>query len=325
MKRKLFPVLTLIGALLLPQTALAWNSTGHQLVARIAWENMTPTTRKNVIELLQQAPPDACLLDLLSNDNARPLEERQREFFMLAATWPDIVRPKDEDTRPCTRFHQRDWHFINFFWEGISGETGQDAPEDNSDIPVPELNAVDRLKFFRPFVACATPQCGTPQSERALMLAWILHLVGDIHQPLHTSARVTTMANEKEGDQGGNFFKLGVGSKALSLHSYWDGIINRSIKQPQNEKDLVYHDRVAMKIMEQHPRASLSSRLQPIDFEAWSREGFETTKREVYPKSLKRGVLPNDTYQQNAFVIAQKAIALGGYRLAELLNQMFGS
>lgn len=323
MKRKLFLILTLISALLLPQSVLAWNATGHQLVARIAWEHMTPTTRQNVIMLLQKAPPDACLLDLLSSDT-RPLEDRQREFFMLVATWPDIVRPKEEDTRPCIRFHQRDWHFINFFWEGFSGGTGSEAPED-SDIPVPELNAVDRLKLFRPLVACGTPQCGTPLDERAMKLAWILHLVGDIHQPLHTSARVTPMGNEKEGDQGGNLFKLGVGSKALSLHSFWDGIINRSVKQKTGEKDLAYHDRVAQDIMNLHSRATMSSRLLPIDFEAWSQEGLETTKRVVYPKSLRRGVIPDPDYQKKAFEIAQEAIALGGYRLAELLNQMFGS
>ena len=62
MRRKLFPVLTLIVALVLPHTVLAWNATGHQVVAGIAWDNMTPTARRNAITLLQAAPADSCLL-----------------------------------------------------------------------------------------------------------------------------------------------------------------------------------------------------------------------------------------------------------------------
>jgi hypothetical protein len=317
-KRKLFPILTLTLALLLPQTALAWNATGHQLVARIAWENMTPTTRRNVINLLQAAPGDACLRDLFPEDS-RPLADRQREFFMLASTWPDIVRPREEDTRACTRFHRRDWHFINYFWEGISGDANE-PPQDLEDIEIPEVNAVERLKYFRPFAAC-----GTPQDERATTLAWVLHLVGDIHQPLHTSARVTSRPREREGDQGGNLFKLGPSNDSLSLHSYWDGIVDRSIPRQQNENNIAYLERVARRTMQNHPRPGMVGRLRPGDFEAWSREGLETTKRAVYPRSLRRGQMPSDSYRARAFEVSEEAIAIGGYRLAELLNQMFGS
>ena len=327
MKRKLFPVLTLILALFLPQPVQAWNGTGHQVVARIAWDNMSSTARQNAIALLQAAPPDACLLDLFPND-LRPLADRQREFFMRASTWPDIVRPSDEDTRACTRFHRRNWHFINYFWEGTSGATGTNAPQDREDIEIPEVNALERLKFFRPLVACGTPACGTPQEERATTLAWILHLVGDIHQPLHTSARVTSRPREREGDQGGNLFKLGPSNDSLSLHSYWDGIVDRSEPRRQEERDnnLAYLNRMVGVITQEHPRsAAMISRLRPGDFQAWSLEGIEKTKRLVYPQSLQRAQMPNDHYRQMAFRTSKEAIALAGYRLADLLNQMLGS
>ncbi len=325
MRRKLFLVPTLILALVLPQSILAWNATGHQVVARIAWENMTPTARRNVIALLQEAPPDACLLDQFPNDS-RPLEVRQREFFMLASTWPDIVRPRDEeDTRACIRFHRRNWHFINFFWEGISGETNDNRPQDREDIETPEVNAVERLKLFRPFAACSLPQCGTRKDGRAIILAWMLHLVGDIHQPLHTSARVTSRQSEREGDQGGNLFKLGPSNDSLSLHSFWDGIIDRSIQRQQGENNMAYVERVANMIMQSHPRSGMLERLRPGDFDAWSREGFETTKRVVYPRTLQRGQMPSESYRTGALRVSGEAIALGGYRLADLLNQMFGS
>ncbi|HEX8173503.1 MAG TPA: S1/P1 nuclease [Pyrinomonadaceae bacterium] len=325
MKRKLFAVLTLTLVLFLPRTAFAWNATGHQLVAGIAWDNMTPTARRNAILLLQAAPTDACLLNLFPNDS-RPLAEREREFFMLASTWPDIVRPSDDDTRPCTRFHRRDWHFINYFWEGTSGAVGANAPQNREDIETPEVNAVERLWLFRPLVACGFPSCGTPLQVRATTLGWILHLVGDIHQPLHTSARVTTRQLEREGDQGGNLFKLGPNNG--SLHSYWDNIVDNSEPRLPAEmnNDLAYFNRMIRSITQQHPRnQAMINRLKSGDFNAWSLEGFDKTKRLVYPSTLQRGQMPGNTYRLMAFRTSKEAIALGGYRLADLLNQMLGS
>lgn len=326
MKRKLFSVLTLILALVLPQTVFAWGSTGHQVVAGIAWDNMTPSARQKAITLLQAAPADACLLNLFPNDS-RPLAERQREFFMRVSTWPDIVRPNEEDTRPCTRFHRRNWHFINYFWEGISGGSGADAPRDREDIEIAEINAVERLKFFRPLVACDTPSCGTPMQERATTLAWILHLVGDIHQPLHTSGRVTSRPREREGDQGGNLFKLGPFNDSLSLHSFWDGIVDHAEPRREDERDnnLAYLNRIIGIITTQHPRSGMVSSLRSGEFEAWSLEGFDKTKRLIYPQTLERGRMPNDEYTGLAFRTSKETIALAGYRLADLLNQMLGS
>lgn len=81
MKKICFSLMLAI-AIFSSQSALGWNGTGHIIVARIAWDNMTPKARKNVVTLLMQAPNDACLRDLFPNDS-RPLEIRQREFFMF--------------------------------------------------------------------------------------------------------------------------------------------------------------------------------------------------------------------------------------------------
>src|SRR6187399_2619452 len=155
MTHRLISVVAVFVVLLTPRPVLAWNATGHQLVAGIAWDRMTPAARQQAIALLQAAPPDACLLDLFPTD-LRPLEVRQREFFVAASTWADIVRPGQNDTRPCTRFHRRDWHFINYFWSGISGSMGSTQPTERTDIAVPTDNVVERLKFLRPFVVCRT-------------------------------------------------------------------------------------------------------------------------------------------------------------------------
>jgi hypothetical protein len=309
MKRMIFSlVLTL--TLFSSQSVVAWNGTGHKLVARIAWDDMTPTTRKNVIALLMKIPNNACLRERFSKDASRPLEEREREFFTVAATWPDIVRPNDKpnqpDTRPCIKYHRRDWHFVDFFWSGVSGDTTN--PPTDLSIPVAEVNALERLQELEELVVS-----NKPASQRAIFLGWILHLVGDIHQPLHTSGRVTSKPNEKHGDGGGNAFSLG----AITLHSYWDGIVDR-------QKGSVNINSVAGEFRSDHPRSSFDQ-LSPGDFESWVRESLGNAKNKAYPKSLKRGTLPSTDYQNSTFEVADESIAKAGYRLADLLNQLFGS
>jgi hypothetical protein len=312
--------LTLVLTLLVATSALGWNDTGHQLVAGIAWDNMTPGARQQAIAVLQGAPSDACLLELFPADD-RPLDVRQREFFMRAATWPDKIRPDDKDPRPCQKLHRADWHFFDRFWEGESGGT----QKDRNDVKLAAVNAVERLTLFRPLVVCNMPACGTSAGDRAIALAWMLHLTGDIHQPLHTSGRVT--ATEPEGDQGGNLFLLSPPEpkeKRKKLHGFWDGIIDSSIKRDANEENAAYLDRVIGVITSDHPPASLAGRIESGDFDGWSRDSLGVARRVAYPHSLKRGVTPSATYKTTVFNTADEQIALGGYRLADLLNRMFG-
>ena len=64
----------------------------------IAWDTLTEPTRLKAVELMQQAPPEAGLASLFPKDNS-PLEDRQRNFFRIAATWPDLVRSPNPAAR----------------------------------------------------------------------------------------------------------------------------------------------------------------------------------------------------------------------------------
>ena len=317
-----FSILLII---LVAPIALAWNATGHEAVAAIAWDNMTPQARTHAIALLMQSQQGDCLRELLPTDS-RPLAERQREFFIKAATWPDVIRPhvdkvtkKVDDTRTCIQFHQPDWHFLDHFWTGVSGATGHDAPKDDPDIPLKTPNAVGQMEALQPVVACKT---NCKAHEQAMDLAWLEHLTGDIHQPLHNAGRVTTEPKETKGDQGGNLFLLSAQSGPPNLHSLWDGIVDRSIARKPNESELAYIDRVSKEIETMHPKSSVAD-LKPGKFDEWSKEGFETAKRVAYPQSLHRGQAASEAYSAHAFTAADLAIATGGYRLADLLNSMF--
>ena len=154
--------------------AAAWNDTGHEVVALIAWENLSPAARSKVVAIMRQAPAASQLPQLFRQDN-RPVEVREREFFRRAATWPDLARDLPD-------FHHSTWHHRNFYWKQDNG-VAVDLP----DLQVNPENVVERLGHFKTRLADAS----VPASQRAIEFAWVLHLVGDIHQPLHCSGRVT--------------------------------------------------------------------------------------------------------------------------------------
>jgi hypothetical protein len=304
----------IVGLLFIPASAHAWNDTGHKVVSRLAWEYMTPLARDKTIALLMSAPADADLANLLATD-ARPQAVREQEFFLRASTWADMMRDGKFPARR-EKYHKSSWHYINFFWEPAPDGT----PRDRTDMkPEPE-NIVERLQHFQSVLA----ETSQEQSQRAIALAWVLHLVGDIHQPLHNSARVT--ATEPEGDRGGNLFVLDTtGARVRNLHSYWDGILNLTFQQKPVESDETFINRIVQSIVVHHPQAKMQSRLKPGEFEAWAREGDASAKSAVYPSWLRRYEMPPEKYRKHAYRIAEPALALAGYRLAEMLNRLFAS
>ncbi|MBC7910195.1 MAG: S1/P1 nuclease [Pyrinomonadaceae bacterium] len=316
MKKRLICVLLVMGSLLVPQSALAWNYTGHEVVARIAWEKMEPQTRQRIMALMMQAPADADLASLLPADN-RPLIFRQRDLFMLAATWADIVR-SDEFPQRKEKYHHSIWHFTNFFWRQQNG-MAVDAPE----LQPEKINIVERLGFLQASVVDKKRAAGM----RGIDVAWILHLVGDIHQPLHTSARVTD--TEPKGDQGGNLFLLSPKEtpprEAKRLHGYWDDILNKSFPRNGGETDLAYANRLASVIMQRHPESKMNARLKQGEYAAWAQEGLASAKTSVYPSWLKRFQTPSEKYRKQAHTVAEPAIALAGYRLADMLDRLFSN
>ena len=303
--------------------ASAWDATGHQIVARIAWENMTPQARQRAVSLLHFAPVDSSLPSLFPRDptGARSLLELQREFFVRASTWPDLVRSSSRDFPDRMKYHQRDWHFFDFHWDQ-NGPGGTPRNRPDLDSHNAQENIIERLETLSGTVTDRRVR----EDVRAMHLAWILHLVGDIHQPLHCSARATP--EEPTGDGGGNGFKLerlapGSRRRPLSLHSYWDNIFDRALPRQRGEPEEVYIARLAGGVAARFPRASLRSRLRPDRYRAWAQEGFATSKARLYPPSLVRFQMPDDSYLSMATATSMPAIALGGYRLADTLNRLF--
>lgn len=314
MIKKIFKVLFL-SLFIFTISVSAWDDAGHKTIAYIAWERMSPEARERAFRILMSAPEDADLSVFYAQDSrSEPL--RKRELFMIASTWADIVRDRKFKNR-FEKYHKSNWHYDDTFW---TQENGQVKIIEN---PGGEGGrAVEKIAEFVKLLQ--NPEA--PDEEKAIALAWIEHLVGDIHQPLHTSARVTEL--EPKGDQGGNTFLLNPKDtpreRSENLHWFWDSILGRNV--PRGDVcDGDYIPMLAELIMRKHPYSEMQNRLKLNEFREWQQEGFRLATTDVFSPTLIRFETPSESYRKNAFSVAQQQMALAGYRLGEMLNRIFGN
>lgn len=191
---RLFAALLL---LLMPAPLLAWGGFGHRLTARIAQAQLSPAARREIRALLRAAPAlntPSCALASLED----------------AAVWPDCVRGLDNN-----RFaFSAPWHYQNISVCEAFDITARCWNGDCVTAQIPRQQALlaDRSR---------------PASERLQALAFLVHLVGDLHQPLHIGDKA---------DLGGNRVRAAYGFKTgdrLNLHGIWDGeLAERALTEP---------------------------------------------------------------------------------------------
>ncbi len=294
--------------LLVAPASSAWDATGHRVVAYVAWQQMTPEARARVIQILKHAPIRSDLRSMLPNDG-RPASIREMEYFVHAAVWPDVVRDRDAAER-YARYHHPTWHYTNVFWE----HAPNGSVRIRDDLHPEETNILERLGHLEEVAADER----YPKAHHAIVVAWLEHLVGDVHQPLHTSARVTEA--EPEGDRGGNLFAL---EGSDHLHWYWDRRLSDARPRRSGEGDVEYAGRLAKALMAEHPAGEIKAEVADRDAERWVERGFEIASSEAY-EGLARGEAPSREYAERAARIAERSIALAGYRLGALMNRLFG-
>src|SRR5439155_25645392 len=148
---------------------------------------------------------------------------------MIASTWADRIKSaagfnedNSADRNKCgpvstqnigftDRFRHRCWHFIDVAF-------AQDGTTVLPPTPVP--NAQERVDLFRPVLG------GIDEDLKAYDLSWLLHLVGDLHQPIHCTTRVSQ--GQPEGDAGGNLVAVTPGTSPQKLHQFWDDLLGSS-------------------------------------------------------------------------------------------------
>jgi hypothetical protein len=273
-----------IAALLfiLPAPAAAWWEYGHETVATIAEMNVTPATRREIHRLLAQSR----LLETPTCP-ARTIEQ--------ASIWPDCIKQLRD------RFsYASPWHYQN----------------------------VDVCRPFDPESACRDGNCvsaqiernarlladrALPVRERVMALAFLVHLMGDLHQPLHAGDR---------GDLGGNRFaaSYGIIGGRTNLHSIWDGYLaDRGISQPVGGP------------------AGLLAELSPGDRQAmragtvtdWAQESWAAAREFAYGSLLsdpcaavpaERPVVTEEITRR-LIPIVRRQVVRGGLRLGRMLDE----
>ncbi len=295
-------------------SAAAWDEIGHKLSAYIAWERMTPEVRGKVVKILLDAPEDSDLNVLYDAYNSRSKAIKERELFMYAAIWSDVVRNRDFEVR-YKNYNQGDWHYADIFWKQENGEAII-LP----DFPVASGKAIPKLYDFEKILRDSSYS----NKEKAIALAWFLHVGGDIHNPVHNGSRVTE--TEPKGDSGGNMFilqKPAGDQRGTNLHAFWDGIIGKVIPRKNDACDSDYLAPIAASMIKKYPYAKMQNRLNLSNYKAWNVEGFDLLSKVVYPKDLQREQMPSEKYRRQTFDVSEEQLTLAGYRLGETLNKIF--
>jgi len=296
--------------------SLAWDDVGHKTTAYIAWQRMSPEARETVIRILRTAAEDSHLSAYYMTYGPEPEQIRKLEYFMLTATWADIVRDRAFENRQ-KKYHKSNWHYDDTFWKQVNGKVEMLSGFEEGGVAVERLAEFDKL--------IRNPSAS--DKDKAIAIAWIMHLAGDIHQPLHTSARVTE--SEPKGDQGGNLFLLTPQGtpreNQVNLHWFWDSIIVRNIPLKGETCERDYIVSIAQRIMKKHPATSVGPIMNLGGYQDWQKESFKLAATDVFSPDLVRFQMPSERYKRNALRVAERQIALAGYRLGETLNKVFAA
>jgi hypothetical protein len=310
-------ILPLMGFALLPQSAQAWNDTGHRTIGLIAWKDLTPAVQARIAALLRKHPQYAAMIQTRdASEDESPILD-----FMTMATWPDKIRTDAPANRP---FNHDNWHTTVFPF--ITGSLPADKrPAAWSDEWQPgEVpgNIIQALKKNSADIRDPSE----PDDQKAVALAWIVHLTGDIHQPLHTTSWYSEEHPDGEGDKRGNYTFINTGSSQSSLHSYWDSVLPQYVSLEASRT-------VVAQLKKDFPRREFLDELKDSDFRNWGLEGHELARTKVYMDGrIPHGLTTKDdtpalskAYQDEARKLGQKRLTLAGYRLADLLDRLFGT
>ncbi len=207
-------------------TVTAWNAAGHRLIAMLAYDQMPEEARVEVVRILKKHPrfEEDFQGEMPQKIRSASTDVQDRWIFAQAAVWPDIARRQPD-------YHHGTWHYINeplfltesyrrgarwaWFAEGVKVNLSRTWK------PGQRLDSLNAVQAFKRAIALLKKPT-TPDPEKAVLLCWVLHISGDLHQPLHSVALFSQDLFPK-GDRGGNGVKVG----GSNLHSYWDGTLGR--------------------------------------------------------------------------------------------------
>lgn len=273
-------IMMLTGCIFFSLPVFSWWDAGHEVVAKIAYDRLNPNIKAKVDRLVL----------LLARDYPEIKE------FKDLAPWPDHLRQQKIELFTH-------WHYIDLplSFDGTPIKFGVDT--DNANRAIQEIETTLENRQANPI-------------EHARFLAFLIHIVGDLHQPLHNTSLVSK--ETPDGDQGGNLFFIinpDHPSELIPLHQLWDsyfGAFDRRFNPDINQ--------LAADMTSRYPEEYFGNKILTLDAETWSQEGKDLSRDFVY--KTKRSHKPSQLYLAEGKNIVQQQIALAGYRLANLLNKI---
>lgn len=286
-------ILLLGASALLPVPARAWGNEGHKAIALIAYRHLTPPVRHKVDRLLR-----------------RDKDRRTRPDFASRATWADRYRDSDHGT---TRKHYDltyRWHFVDLELDHpdlTRACFGRPPPDVPASAGPAKACVVDRINAF----AHELRTLPFGSHEQIVAFKFLLHLVGDVHQPLHAA---------DNHDQGGNKVLVLFGRHVVGqpLHAYWDTAVVKQLGATPRKVAAAVRRRFGSRC---HQWMSGT----PAD---WAWESFAIARHTAYrlgqPGRDRHGDVAyrlSPQYQRHAATAAAEQIEKAGCRLAMVLNR----
>ncbi len=263
--------------------AWAWDASGHMLVAQIAYNNLTPQTRHKIRGLL-----------IYKN------HRNEHIAFLNASVWPDRIKGDD-----VTAFNN--WHFI-------------DLPYDIDATPAPALQIQNVAWAIKQSEQVLTSEHARHYEQR-LFLRFLIHFVGDIHQPLHCINLVSK--DYPQGDQGGNLFPIKV-QDYPNLHVLWDGGVGywqSYFIKPYHSLNYKQVASLAKSLTKAFPKSKFRAQIYDTNPMDWAKESYRLAKQYAY--HIQSGQAPSKQYIKQGQEIATQQVVLAGYRLAYILNKVY--
>ena len=227
---RLLLLIILITSPLLPGTTFAWDSVGHRLSAAVVVSFLSDEKREALTEILRAHPRfEEDFLNQIP-DFVDQNNEMQLQTWVLgqAAYWPDIARGIPSPDR--ARFNHPTWHYTDGAWIRGAAQTQGNSYVGVSPFDTIQGEAASSIRTERQvhnvvtaidYNARLLTDSTQDLADRAVALCWILHLMGDIHQPLHTGSLFSQTVLEV-GDAGGNRIST---NPHRNLHAAWDGAL----------------------------------------------------------------------------------------------------
>src|SRR3990167_2466630 len=270
MMRSTSIALLIFFMLFFPLSSRAWNTFAHQLIANIAYQKLNTVAKEAV---------DTLIIDFTH-------DYPKYSSFISMAYWPDSLHGQKIEA------YSR-WHYI-------------DVAFSDDGTPVKNLIDTDNAYWAVGMIEPILQNASVNPYDRARFLAFFIHIVADLHQPLHTVSRISSL--HPDGDRGGNLFFVRYNNKRIPLHQLWDRGVGAFDIENSDENIA----KTSKRIMAQYPENYFGDRVNDLHSSDWIKDGMDEAYHWVYV--IPQESVPDEKYIGKGQQISEQAAALAGYR-----------